>query len=330
VIRFAVPLFAAVFWLSSCPAGVFAAAADSGYPPPWPASHIRVTVPFDHGSEADALFSLISEEFEAKTGKTAEARHVSGRAGADAWARMVDDAPDGSVLTFVLFPDAYLRSTQPDSGVFLDAMAVCNVIAYMPCVLWTAGPSSFGTVRDVADAAAGRNGTFMVAGSGRYSASQLAARVLNRETGVRTTYAPYAGTAAAAGAVLNRQADVFWGFSVRVTVPGFTHTALKPLAVAAERRAPALPDVPTFRELGMAINEGVYIGIAVPADTPKITREEISEYVSAVAKTPEFRTKAAGLGFSPLDIDLEAMPLFLAEMKAAAERKAESFSLGEQ
>lgn len=328
--RIAASLFAALFWFLLCPAGAFAAATDADYPPQWPDAGITVTVPFPEGSEADTLFSLIREAFTAKTGKNAKARYVPGRAGADAWARIVDDAPDGSVLTLVFFPDVYLRSTQPDSGVFFNAMAVCNVIAYLPCALWTVGTNPFNTVQDVADAAAGMDGKFMVAGSGRYSASQLAARALDREMGVRTTYVPYTGTVTAAGAVVNGQASVFWGYSARVAAPGLKKAVLKPLAVASGKRMQSLPDVPTFQELGMRINEGVYIGIAVPADTPKITREEISEYFSAFAKTPEFRAKAAASGFSPVDIDLESVPLFFTEMKAAAEIKAESVSLGDQ
>lgn len=327
--RIAASLVAVLLWFSLCPAASFAAAADPDYPPQWPDADITVTLPFPQGSETDTLFALIREVFVAKTGKDAKVRYVPGRAGADAWARIVDDAADGSVLTLVLFPDAYLRSTQPDSGVFLNAFAVCNVIAYMPCALWTVEPNPFKTVQDVADAVA-KGGTFMVAGSGRYSASQLAARALDRELGVHTTYVPYTGTVTAAGAVLNGQASVFWGYSARVAAPGLKNAKLRPLAVASGKRMPSLPDVPAFQDLGMRVNEGVYIGVAVPADTPKITREEISEFFSAFAKTPEFRTKATESGFSPLDIDMGSMSLFFTEMKAAAERKAESVSLGEQ
>ncbi|SBW04838.1 putative TRAP-T family transporter, periplasmic binding protein [uncultured delta proteobacterium] len=328
--RIAASFAAVLFWFSLCPAASSAAATDPDYPPQWPDVNITVTLPFPQGSETDALFSLIREGFVAKTGKDAKVRYVPGRAGADAWARVVDDAPDGSVLTLVLFPDAYLRSTQPDSGVFLNTLAVCNVIAYIPCVLWTIEQNPFKTVQDVADAAADKGGAFMVAGSGRYSASQLAARALDREMGVRTTYVPYTGTVTAAGAVVNGQASVFWGYSARVAAPGLKNAKLRPLAVASGKRVPSLPDVPAFQELGMRVNEGVYIGVAVPADTPKITREEISEFFSAFAKTPEFRTKAVESGFSPLDIGMDSVSLFFTEMKAAAERKAESVSLGEQ
>ncbi|MCC8195038.1 MAG: hypothetical protein LIP28_10370 [Deltaproteobacteria bacterium] len=305
-------------------------AAQDDYPPPWPASDVTFTVPFSQGSETDMLFSPIKEAFAAKTGKNMTARYVSGRAGADAWARIIDDAPDGSVLTAVLLPDAYLRTLQPDSGVRLRSMGICAIIAYMPSVLWTDTPGAFGSLGDVTDTAAAMNGNFLVAGSGSYSASQLAARALDRETGVRTFYVPYTGTVTAARAVLNQQASVFWGFSVRVRVPGFEGAAFRPLAVASPNRLPALAETPTFTELGLAITEGVYIAIAVPADTPAITREEISEYFSALAKDPAYRAKATALGFAPVDIGMDAVPAFLAELKDAAAAKARDFSLSEQ
>ena len=307
-----------------------APAAQDDYPPPWPFSGVTVTIPFEKGSEADVLFSLIKPAFEARTGKAMEARYVSGRAGADAWARIVDDPPTGAVLTAVILPDVYLRSTQPDSGVFMESMAVCSVIASMPCALWAEERGAFTTVQAVADAAVGMGGNFMVAGPGRYSTGQLAARALDRETGARSTYVPYTGTGTAAKAVLNRQAGVFWGYSVRAAVPGFEKAAIAPLAVAAGERLPALATVPTFKEQGLNLTESVYIGFAVPADTPKITMQEISEYFSAFVASAEFQAKARNLGFVPVNIPLESMVTFLVGLNSDADRRAESFSLHEQ
>ena len=304
------------------------AAAQPDYPAQWPASDVVFTVPFNPGSETDQLFSLVRDAFGAKTGKTMTARHVAGKAGAHAWARMIDDAPDGSVLTAVVLPDAYLRMLQPDSGVNLDAMAICHIIASMPATLWTSSPDAFAAVTDIPNAAA--NGNFMIAGPGSYSAGQLAARALDRQLGIRTLYIPYTGTVTAAKAALNREAHLFWGYSVRVTVPGLEQAVFKPLAVAAANRLPALPEAPTFKELGLAVEESVSIGIAVPADTPEITREEITEYFSALANEPSFLAKLSALGFVPQNIGMRDMPAFLAAMKQAANGKAEDFSLAEQ
>lgn len=303
------------------------AADEGGYPPPWPAGDVTFTVPFVQGSEVDALRALLKDNFAARTGKRFTARYVDGRAGADAWARIVDDPLDGTVLTAVILPDAYLRSLQPDSGVSLASMAISNVIAHMPCVLWAPVDGPYGSVNDVLAAAAAKSGDFTVAGSGRFSASQIASRSLDRQGGVRSLYIPYSGTIAAATAVAKGQAEVFWGYSVPVTLP---IAEFKPLAVAAGSRLPSMPDVPTFRELGLEVVQGVFIALAVPAETPRLTVTEISEYFIERANSAAFRESAVKQGFTPVDVDMESLKVFLAQEIENARKLSSDFSLADQ
>ena len=310
--------------LLTLPAG---AAEDGEYPAPWPAGDVTFTVPFSRGSELDVLRSLIGANFTARTGKQFVPRYVDGRAGADAWAQMVDDPQDGTVLTAVILPDAYLRSLQPDSGVSLANMAICNVIAFMPLALWAPADGAYSSANDVVDAAAAGNGEFMVAGPGRFSTAQIASRSLDREGGVRSTYIPYTGTLTAAGAVARRQAEVYWGYSVPVAMPG---AKFKPLAVAAASRVPAMPDIPTFREIGLEVIQGVHIAIAVSVETPKLTREEVSEYFSELARSVAYRENAVRAGFTPMDVNLESLKLFLTQEVENAKKLSSDFTLADQ
>lgn len=324
--RIAIAFF--LFCLFLGPTATFA--ADSGYPPPWPDSDVLMTVPFNRGSEADVLFSLLKPPFEAATGKKMTVSHVPGRAGADGWARMVDDAPTGATVTIVVLPDAFMRSLQPDSGVSLNAMAVSNVIASMPCVLWVVETSPLASLNALVDAAKDMNGAFILAGPGRYSAGQVASRAFNREAGIRTTFVPYVDSVSAAKAALDKKVQAFWGYSAHVAVTEYPEAKFRALAVAGVERLPSLPDVPTFRELGINLVQGVNMALAVPVATPKITLEEISEYFSGVAKDRAFRMQASGLGFIPLDVGLEEMPLFLTEIKTTAKRQVDAFELHSQ
>lgn len=308
--------------LAACPGA--ALAADTGLVPTWPAGDVKVTLPFSEGNESDAFFNLFKDAFAARTGKRFIANRISGQAGADAWARMADDAPDGSAITVVVFPNIILRSHLPDSGVYPSAMAFCHVGAYMPCVLWTTEPSSFDSAQAVADAARGMNGRFPVAGPGRYSAGQVAARKFDRLTGVKSTYIPYAGTVEAARAVRNGQAAVFWGFTVPVSIPG---VSFKPLAVAAKERVSSMRHVPTFYELGIDLMEGAYFGIAVPGETSEYTREDISVFFSECAESGILQDSAREMGFAPLNIKGEDAAVFVREQTAAARRTVEEFDL---
>jgi tripartite-type tricarboxylate transporter receptor subunit TctC len=67
------------------------------------------------------------------------------------------------------------------------------------------------------------------------------------------------------------------------------------LAVAAEERVPALPDVPTFKELGYDIVGGAFRGVAVPLGTPQPVVDKLAEAYTAANK--QISKKQLDLGF---------------------------------
>lgn len=300
-----------------------ATAADAPYPPPWPRADVTVTIPAGEKSESAALYGFFKDPFTAGTGKKLSFRHVPGLAGATAWARIVDDEPDGSVLTVVTYPEILLRALQPDSGINPENMTVCHVTAYSPCVLW----GNFASLQDFIDAALIARGNLLVAGPGRYSAGQAAARALDRQAGIKTVYVPYAESAAAAEAARNRKTEAFWTYAMDISPRDGT---LRPLAVAAEQRMPSLPDVPTFLELGIDLVEGSYYALAVPAGTHGDTVSGIAAFFAGYGGSEAFRAKAASLGFIPMNLSLADIPAFLDFVREDAARKAEEYSLRDQ
>ena len=92
---------------------------------------------------------------------------------------------------------------------------------------------------------------------------------------------------------------------------------MRPLVVATEKRHPAFPDVPTFRELGFNWVDGAYRGIAVPKPTPRDIQKQVSDMMFAVNQDPEMRRKLTDGGYDVIDITLEKMPAFLAEKSRA-------------
>ncbi|CAK7001833.1 MAG: hypothetical protein DELT_00061 [Desulfovibrio sp.] len=312
---------------------VLAAGVASAFMAAWPATDVAVTLPAAEGSESDAYFALFKDSLTSKTGKAVTPRRIPGQAGGDAWAKMADDPPDGSVVTNILLPNLFLRTYLQDSGVYPDNMAVCHVGAYSPCVLWVPSASAFDSVAALTEAARNTSGNFFMGGAGRYSVAQVAARAFDRQSGIRTTYVPYADGIAAAKAALNRDVTAFWGYSVppvSSAPSALTGASFKALAVAAENRLPAMPDVPTFRELGIDLVEGVYLGIAVPKDTSEAYRETISEAFSAIARESAYISGALAVGLMPLDIRGQELETLYGKMREKAAADVEEYSLTEQ
>jgi tripartite-type tricarboxylate transporter receptor subunit TctC len=92
---------------------------------------------------------------------------------------------------------------------------------------------------------------------------------------------------------------------------------MRPLVVATEKRHPAFPETPTFRELGFNWVDGAYRGIAVPKPTPREVQKQVSDMMFAVNQDPEMRKKLTEGGFDVIDVTLDKMPAFLAEKAKA-------------
>lgn len=293
----------------------------------WPPAEVTLTVPGSAGSESAAYFSLYKEALAARIGKAPAMRFIPGQAGAEAWAMLADDPPDGSVLTNVLLPNLFLRALQPDSGVYPEGMAVCHIGGYSPCVLWVVSGSPLESIAAFAETARAAPDSLLVGGPGLFSAGQVASLALNRLTGTRAFYVPYAGSAEAAQAAAAKKVAAFWGYAVPPQSP---RTAFRALGVAAESRVRSLPGVPTFRELGVELIGGAYFGVAVPGDVPEEFRRNIAEMFSAVAKEPGYISRAVAAGFVPLNLSgREAEDICESQRKAAA-RDVEEYSLTER
>ncbi len=73
---------------------------------------------------------------------------------------------------------------------------------------------------------------------------------------------------------------------------------LRALAVTGDERSPAMPDVPTFKELGLAgVNASSYWGVLAPAGTPKPVADRMSKELAAVLQVPEVTKRLTELGY---------------------------------
>ena len=88
---------------------------------------------------------------------------------------------------------------------------------------------------------------------------------------------------------------------------------VRALAVAMDKRHPLLPDVPTFRELGVDWVDGAYRGIGVPKSTPPEQRKRLSDLWAALNADPEMKELAAKSGFELVNVGVDKMDAFMKE-----------------
>jgi tripartite-type tricarboxylate transporter receptor subunit TctC len=76
---------------------------------------------------------------------------------------------------------------------------------------------------------------------------------------------------------------------------------LRALAIASSKRSPLFPDLPTLAEAGVPNHEvGFWIGVLVPAGTPKIKIELLHQQITKIQSLPEVKERFAAIGFEAL------------------------------
>jgi tripartite-type tricarboxylate transporter receptor subunit TctC len=150
---------------------------------------------------------------------------------------------------------------------------------------------------------------------------------LNRDFGIKTNYIPYKGTGDMATAVLGAQIE---GAMTYTPFAIANKTRLRALAVAMEQRHPLMPDVPTFRELGVDWIDGAYRGIGMPKSTPPEARKRISDLWLSLNNDPEMKELAARSGFELVNIGVEQMDGFMNEKTRLYTDGAQKLGLGKK
>src|SRR5204862_6886266 len=140
------------------------------------------------------------------------------------------------------------------------------------------------------------------------SAGFLAAELDLQRVGAKVQYIPYKGSGPAAADVVAGHVPYMWSL-ISIVTPYAKAGRLKPLAIAATQRAPALPDVPTAAEAGLAdFAVSGWYGLVAPAKTSKAVIERVHAEAAKALKNEQVlqRLAASGsmaLGGGPAELD---------------------------
>ena len=133
---------------------------------------------------------------------------------------------------------------------------------------------------------------------------------MNAAFGFKTTYVPFKGTGDMTTAVVGGHVGGAMSYSAfAINNKG----KVRALAVAMDKRHPLLPDVPTFRELGVDWVDGAYRGVGVPKSTPPEVKKRIADLWMALNNDPEMKELAAKSGFELVNVGTADMDAFMKE-----------------
>jgi tripartite-type tricarboxylate transporter receptor subunit TctC len=266
----------------------------------YPEQPITYTIPFNPGGESDITARFQEPHLEEILGTEVNVTHRPGGGGAVGWSEFQNRAqPDGYEMIGVNIPHIIAQPImRANAGYETDGWNIVTFFHNTPNALIVPKDSPFKTLDDLIQYAKKNPQAVTLGGSGTYSANHLGALRLEREAGIDITYIPFTGTGPLPAAVQGGHVSGILNYSMLGVQ---MQDNARVLAVASEERVPALPDVPTFKELGYDIVGGAYRGVAVPKDTPD---DIVNKLEKAFAETNKRITKKQEpLGFVMTDIN---------------------------
>ncbi len=254
-------------------------------------------------------------------------QYKPGAGGGVLWAQMNNLPADGFNVVGINLPHIVFQPLEGDVQYKTPDVTPVFWFHYTPDALIVPEQSPYKSFADFIKAAKAEPGKLSLGGSGLNSANHAAHERLNDAFGIRTLYVPYKGTGDMTTAVLGRQIDGAMSYSAfAVNNKG----KVRALAVAMEKRHPLLPDVPTFRELGVDWVDGAYRGIGVPKGTPLEARKRLSDLWAILNNDPEMKALADKSGFELVNIGTDQMEPFMKEKIRLYTESAQRLGLGKK
>ena len=260
----------------------------------FPDQPITYPIPFNPGGESDITARLQEPNLEKELGVAVNVTHKPGGGGAVAWSEFQRTAkPDGYNLIGCNIPHIIGQPLlRKDAGYKTDGFKVIMWFHFTPNALIVSKDSPFKTLDDFIAYAKKNPKAATVGGSGTYSANHLEALRLQKAAGVELTYIPHTGTGPLIPALMGGHLQALMSYSM---VSVNYKDKFRTLAVASEERVPAMPDVPTFKELGYDIVGGAFRGVAAPIGTPQAIVDKLADAFTKVNKITAL--KQVDMGF---------------------------------
>jgi tripartite-type tricarboxylate transporter receptor subunit TctC len=260
-----------------------------GFGGEFPEKPIRWIIPFAPGGGTDVLARTFQSAFETALGTKLVIENIPGGSTKVATLEVVNAKPDGYTIILISAPGwlGFYYSGTYDFKVWEKLTPIANLTTEPYGFVEVRAESPFKTWADLVKAAKEKPGQLTCGGPGAGGMMELIMMTITKSSGIETRYVPFAGAGPSRVAVLGGHIDF------RVCQPTEAINMIRAgktrgLAVSADRRMEALPDVPTFKELGIGPTIILPRSIWGPLNLPAEIVSTTSKAVEKAAKDPKF------------------------------------------
>jgi tripartite-type tricarboxylate transporter receptor subunit TctC len=279
----------------------------------YPDRTVKIIVPFPAGGPTDVIARLIGHKLAEKLGQQFIVENQSGAAGNLGMGAAAKAPADGYTVLFVsssyvVNPSLYAKvpyDADKDFTPITKAGAAPHALLVHPTV-----PAK--SVKELVDLIKANPAAYTIASPGLGTTPSLSIELFKQTFGLNDlVVVPFQGGAPAIQSVVAGHTPISFQ-----AVPPATELVrdgkLRALGITASKRSSALPDVPTFDELGIKGQEAETMqGILVPAGTPKAIAALLEREITAIIAAPDVKAKMLAIGIEPEGISSEAFAAYI-------------------
>ena len=275
----------------------------------FPNKPIRLICPFPPAGAVDIASRAIANELAKQLGVTVTVDNRPGAGGNIGGTEAVRATPDGHTIFMTtsgiqaINPALYSKMPFDPNKDLLPVAALVslnNVLVLHPSV-------KANSVAEVIALAKAQPGKINYASSGSGTSIHMSGEMFKFLTKVDMTHIPYKGSAPAVTDLLGGTVAMMFD-NIPSALPHIKAGKLHALATTGAKRDPALPDLPTIAEAGVAGYEsGVWFGLAVPVGTPKEVIAKLNDASLKGMKSPDFVKRMTELGYKIIGSTPEQM-----------------------
>ena len=266
--------------------GVLASAVFSVSAADYPDHAITMIVPFPPGGVADTVARPVAEAMGRDLQQPVVIENKAGAGGGIGMAQAAKAKPDG--YTVLLSLSSY--TVLPEADKILGRAPLYQLDQLKPIARFTADPTVFvvradapwKTWAEFAAAARANPGKYTFGTSGNYGTMHVPMEMLLAAAGIKMTHVPYTGAGPAIVGLLGGSIDAV-ATGPATIVQQVSAGKVRALAQWGTARLVALPDVPTFHELGTNVDYAQWSGLFVPSGTPEPVIKRLRDAARAAA-----------------------------------------------
>lgn len=259
----------------------------------FPSRPVRVIMPFPAGGPSDVMMRAIAQELSERWKQPVLVENRPGAntlIGAEVAAKLPADGHGlfyATAAAMSISPALYKKIPIDPAR---DFTAVTQLAATTNFLIVSASVPA-NNLKEFIDYAKANPGKIDYGSMGIGSTGHLDTIALERALGVQLTHVPFKGAAPVILELTQGRLGVFFSSVGTLLMPPLKEGKVKLLAVADRARAEQFPDVPTFREQGVDLVVGTWLGLVAPSGTPAEIVVRIAADVGAIVRDPAFEAK---------------------------------------